>query len=46
MDKLWTLVKEGAQKAAKTAPTTAEITPIASDFFKAKQRRSRYIRRT
>ncbi|MFJ3367965.1 DUF2188 domain-containing protein [Pseudomonas sp. NPDC086251] len=35
-DKNWTLVKEGAQRASKTAPTKAEITAIASDFLQGK----------
>lgn len=35
-EKLWELVKEGAQRASKTATTKAEITAIASDFLKDK----------
>ncbi|MHC8299457.1 DUF2188 domain-containing protein [Pseudomonas sp. ZS1P83] len=36
MGQLWALVKEGAQRASKTAPTKAEITAIASEFLKGK----------
>ena len=32
----WELVKEGAQRASKTAPTKAEITEIASEFLQGK----------
>lgn len=32
----WELVKEGAQRASKTATTKAEITEIASEFLKGK----------
>lgn len=35
-EKLWTLIKEGAQRASKTAATKAEITSIAADFLKDK----------
>jgi hypothetical protein len=35
-DKCWTLVKVGAQRASKTAPTKAEITAIASKFLQGK----------
>lgn len=35
-DKLWALVKEGAQRASKTAATKAEITAIASEFLQGK----------
>lgn len=35
-DKLWALVKEGAQRASKTADTKAEITAIASEFLQGK----------
>ena len=35
-EKLWELVKEGAQRASKTATTKAEITSIASDFLQDK----------
>lgn len=32
----WELVKEGAQRASKTASTKAEITQIASDYLQDK----------
>ncbi|WP_285410180.1 DUF2188 domain-containing protein [Pseudomonas sp. FR229a] len=32
----WELVKEGAQRASKTAETKAEITQIASDYLQGK----------
>ena len=32
----WELVKEGAQRASKTASTKAEITEIASEFLQGK----------
>ena len=32
----WALVKEGAQRASKTAATKAEITAIASEFLQGK----------
>lgn len=32
----WELVKEGAQRASKTAATKAEITQIASDYLQDK----------
>ena len=35
-DKNWMLVKEGAQRASKTAHTKAEITAIASVFLQGK----------
>lgn len=35
-EKLWELVKEGAQRASKTASTKAEITEIASEFLQGK----------
>jgi hypothetical protein len=35
-EKLWTLVKEGAQRASKTAATKAEITALASEFLQGK----------
>ncbi|WP_350647225.1 DUF2188 domain-containing protein [Pseudomonas sp. HY13-MNA-CIBAN-0226] len=35
-EELWTLVKKGAQRASKTAPTKTEITAIASEFLKDK----------
>ncbi len=35
-EKLWALVKEGAQRASKTAPTKAEIIETASDFLQGK----------
>ncbi|WP_080770613.1 DUF2188 domain-containing protein [Pseudomonas fluorescens] len=35
-EKLWELVKEGAQRASKTASTKAEITGIASEFLRGK----------
>ncbi|MXI49847.1 DUF2188 domain-containing protein [Pseudomonas moraviensis] len=33
---LWELVKEGAQRASRTASTKAEITEIASEFLQGK----------
>jgi hypothetical protein len=35
-EKFWELVKEGAQRASKTASTKAEITAIASEFLEGK----------
>lgn len=35
-EKLWELVKEGAQRASKAASTKAEITEIASEFLQGK----------
>jgi hypothetical protein len=32
----WELVKEGSQRASKTASTKAEITEIASEFLQGK----------
>lgn len=32
----WELVKEGAQRASKTASTKAEVTEIASEFLQGK----------
>ncbi|QXI20125.1 DUF2188 domain-containing protein [Pseudomonas iranensis] len=34
---LWELIKEGAQRASKTASTKAEITEIASEFLQGKK---------
>ena len=35
-ENVWELVKEGAQRASKTASTKAEITEIASEFLQGK----------
>ena len=35
-EQLWELVKEGAQRASKTASTKAEITELASEFLQGK----------
>lgn len=35
-DELWTLVKEGAQRASKSASTKSEIISIASEFLQGK----------
>ena len=35
-DELWTLVKEGAQRASKTAGTKSEIISMASEFLQGK----------
>ncbi|WP_323164894.1 DUF2188 domain-containing protein [Pseudomonas atacamensis] len=36
-ENLWELIKEGAQRASKTASTKAEITEIASEFLQGKK---------
>lgn len=36
IERLWALVKEGAQRASKTAPAKAEIIETASDFLQGK----------
>jgi hypothetical protein len=35
-EKLWELIKEGAQRASKSATTKAEITKMASEFLQGK----------
>lgn len=35
-DNVWSLEKEGAQRASKTASTKAEIIALARDFFEGK----------
>lgn len=35
-EELWELIKEGAQRASKSASTKAEITKMASEFLQGK----------